>query len=455
MKISLSLLVFVLAVNAQSPGTFTATGNMTTPRVGHSATLLGTGQVLIAGGSDGKATVAFAELFDPTTGTFAATGNMTIARPNHTATLLPDGKVLIAGSQGDGKGNRVNAELYDPSSGTFSLLGAMTTADGVAALLADGRVLIAGESTAEVYDSATGALAATGAYPESPGRFVSAATLLADGRALITGGPTELYDPATNQFSVTVPMRYYHGATFSATLLASGKVLIVGGGDEGISHVGSEFYDASTGTFTSVGMTTTDRARHTGTLLPDGTVLIAGSLTEGPDTAELYDPVSSTFSSTGKMTANRFSHTATLLPDGRVLIVGGFSNPGVTSSAELYTPAALVRAAALLSLSGDGKGQGAILHAGTPRVVSADNRAVEGEALEIYCTGLADGSAIPPQVAIGGLAAEVLFFGKAPGFAGLNQVNVRVPSGVAPGDSVPVRLTYLGRPSNAVTIGVQ
>jgi hypothetical protein len=72
--------ILLLGVAGQSPGTFTSTGSLITPRAGHTATLLLNGKVLIAGGyqaGDPFASVESAELYDPSTATFTATGHMT------------------------------------------------------------------------------------------------------------------------------------------------------------------------------------------------------------------------------------------------------------------------------------------------------------------------------------------------------------------------------------------
>jgi large repetitive protein len=475
-RFAVPFLLFGMAGNAtialaQSSGTFTAIASMTVPRAGHTATLLLNGNVLIAGGFNSSGfnePVASAELYDPSTGTFTPTGNMITARRGHTATLLADGRVLIAG----GHGLPVSkTELYDPSMGTFVSTGDkgdVTSEGGLSrvVLLANGKVLIAGGSVAQVYDPTSGTLSATSAYTHSDPAFVSTATLLPEGKVLLTGcvarctaGVTALYDPGAGTFSAIGSMTKGWGNVNTATLLMNGKFLLAGNAENDGFPADAEEYNPVTGTFTHIGRTIGPHQFSTATLIPDGTVLISGGQLPGGSGdrgAELYAPTTGIFASAGSMTTARHSHTTTLLPDGSVLIAGGFSVwPQPTSRAEIYRPAVLVPPPALMSLSQDGQRQGAILHAGTAQVASSNNPATAGETLEIYCTGLPSGSAIPPQVAIGGRAAEILFFGDAPGFAGLNQVNVRVPSGVAPGPAVPARLTYLGRPSNEVTIGVQ
>ena len=83
---------------AQSPGTFSLTGGMTMPRAGHTAILLLNGKVLVARGVLETAVaghfmiLATAELYDRSTGTFTANGNMTTPRIAHSATLF-----LVAG----------------------------------------------------------------------------------------------------------------------------------------------------------------------------------------------------------------------------------------------------------------------------------------------------------------------------------------------------------------------
>ena len=60
-----------------------------------------------------------------------------------------------------------------------------------------------------------------------------------------------------------------------------------------------------------------------------------------------------------------------------------------------------------------------------------------------------------PQVTMGGIAAEVTYSGLAPNYVGLYQVNAVIPSGVTPGNAVPVVITINGVPSNTATLAIQ
>ncbi len=67
--------------------------------------------------------------------------------------------------------------------------------------------------------------------------------------------------------------------------------------------------------------------------------------------------------------------------------------------------------------------------------------------------GLLPRAVIPPRIMIGGRAAEVLYFGPS-GYENLYQINIRMPSGVPQG-AASLRMSYMGRFSNEVTIGAR
>jgi centrosomal CEP192-like protein/HYDIN/CFA65/VesB family protein/galactose oxidase-like protein len=343
-------------------GTFVPTGNMNSPREGHTATLLNNGKVLVAGGSlgNGISYLATTELYDPTTGTFTDTGSLNAARGSHTATLLNNGKVLVAGGSVDGTRALASSELYDPATGTFSPTGSMNTTrvGHTATLLNNGTVLIAGGvdilaaelASAELYDPATGTFSPTGSMNTTRGGYTAA--LLNNGKVLFAGGSdssgfiplasSELYDPTIGTFTPTGSMNAARvGPT--ATLLNDGKVLVAGGYQDIMANfifvVSGELYDPTTGTFSPTGSLNTGRNGHTATLLNNGKVLFAGGFS-AMASSELFDPTTGTFAPTGSLNTGRNVHTATLLNNGTVLVAGGVAIQtlldNAVSSAELY-----------------------------------------------------------------------------------------------------------------------
>ena len=131
---------------------FTPTGHLHDDRFGQDAVRLADGRVLVVGGThwfvrQPTVTLASAEIFDQTTGQFHRTrGPMRFPRDRPTATLLASGQVLIAGGQ-SGTIEPEQAEIFDPATETFTTLSSKMVSPRMAhsaAVLPDGDVLFSG-----------------------------------------------------------------------------------------------------------------------------------------------------------------------------------------------------------------------------------------------------------------------------------------------------------------------
>jgi N-acetylneuraminic acid mutarotase len=290
---------------------------MSVARHAHVAVRLPNGKVLVAGGHSGATTWNTAELYDPETGSWSLTGGLSAERAFATATLLGSGRVLVTGGGAFGSSDAAldTAELYAPDTGSWSPSGTMNVARRfhTATLLQDGKVLVASGSSgtfnspvlhlsAEIYDPASGNWTLTGSLATA--RTFHTETLLADGRVLVTGGSNftsviydtaELYDPDTGLWSETGKMTTER-ISHTATLLTNGKVLAVAGNNNdavNFTQRSAELYNPATGRWTKTANLGVVRGNHRATLLADGKVMISGGNGGGSPaltSAELFDP---------------------------------------------------------------------------------------------------------------------------------------------------------------------
>ncbi len=206
-----------------------------------SMTLLDSGQVLFAGGftylGDSRVARANAEAYDPASGTWSVLpGSLNTPRWGHTATVLYSGEVLVTGGE-TSTGRLASAELYNPVTGTWSRAGSMSQprSGHLALRLYSGNVMVlrdeAAASTAvDMYDPYN---ARWFQGPTLPFARPATATLLYSGEVLVTSetGQAAVYSPSHNAWLPTAAATVGSGSRSAAVLLHTGEVMLMSGSD--------------------------------------------------------------------------------------------------------------------------------------------------------------------------------------------------------------------------------
>ncbi len=177
---------------------------------------------------------------------------------------------------------------------------------------------------------------------------------------------------------------------------------------------------------------------------------LAGGITGGATTVPLPNQISGV-----RVTMNGQPASLVFVSDRQINLVapsnlaGNTAEVVVTWGAESITTTVPLKTVDPAIFVIDGARSGAVLIAGTGQT-TLTRPAMAGDVLEIYSTGLGEPSA-RPTVTLGGRDAEVLFAGPTPSFPGLDQINIRVPAGLAAG-SQPLVVRIGSVTSNEVLV---
>jgi hypothetical protein len=327
------------------------------PVMGHTATLLVDGKVLVASPS-GRS-----DLFTPGPDTWTQSGSMLQGSYDHTAVRLQNGKVLVVGGYTraalpDSIGSYTvtatlaRTELFDPATQIWTASGTLSQArvgHTLTTLLSGNPIVIGGATSAanlaatvsdlvEQYSPSSGTWTSLTALPSA--RRLHTTTLLSDGRLFILGGYDSagaatnscwLFNPSTNLFTVCATQLFAR-AGHSATLLSDGKVFVDGGTTS--STAAASIYDPALNTWSSTSAAETAAAAHRSQIERNANSVVSvigaayESYTPGNPIAIFSAKVRRYFTGTNEAVTvgsiGLAAPTLTQLTDGRVLAVGGY-----------------------------------------------------------------------------------------------------------------------------------
>ena len=258
------------------------------------------------------------------------------------ASALIAGVLSACGGGGSDAGgdDLVNGAPAGSGNGTFTLVTAMSTPreEPCSALLPDGRALIAGgyvsnnaiTATTEIFDPATRQWST--AAPMNAPRIGSCLMRLNTGKILAVGGRPEIYDPATNTWAATAAPS---GSTTAGTVttLADARVLVIPN-----QSTTAQIYNPADGTWTAV-LGFDGRSYHSAALLKNGQVLVSGGRGAPSTTALLFDPAARSWTRTGNLNVGRSDHLSATLADGRVIVSHGVASlSSAQIPSETYDP---------------------------------------------------------------------------------------------------------------------
>jgi hypothetical protein len=200
-----------------SPNSWTAGPPVPVPIVGHTATRLNSGDVLVLGGatgSNGPRTNTCIR-FVVTSNTWVSCTSLPSARTRHRSILLPNGKVLVTGGLWTPDVSGKYADVYDPETNSWQAsMMPEALSEGIALVrYATNSVLKLGGTVASgIASQLIGADARyfqeTSTYKRlsMSGRINHTATTLADGRVLVVGGIVSFRTYDGLGLPITVPV---------------------------------------------------------------------------------------------------------------------------------------------------------------------------------------------------------------------------------------------------------